>query len=308
MAFKRFPSVASLRGFEACVRHLNFSQAAAELHVTQSAISHQIRQLEELLGVELFERTASGMRLTPHGAELLPVVRVFLKDMGQLVDRFEHSRGQGAMLEIFVHDSFASTWLIPRLTKFYHLRPDIRLKLNTEEFARFENPNTQVAIRLGEQGAGWPGLHAQFVLQERIFPVCSPALIEALGAPTTPVDVLKYPLILRSRSTLNGQRVSSPSWEYWLGQHGVAAEHVNCALTVPHTSLAVHAALRGLGVAMARTSHIFDELESGALQKLFLDDLDTTSGYYFLCAPGKENSAEIQAFLHWLKAETQVPL
>ncbi len=303
MAFKRFPSVASLRGFEACVRHLNFSQAAAELHVTQSAISHQIRQLEELLGVELFERTAGAMKLSSHGVELLPVVRVFLKDMGRLVDRFEHSRGEGSVLEVFVHDSFASTWLIPRLSKFYHVRPDIRLKLNTDEFSRFENPNAQAAIRLGEQGASWSGLRAEFILAERIFPVCSPTLIETLGASSAPADVLKYPLILRSRSTLNGQRVSSPSWEYWLHKHGLCDEPFNCALTVPYSNMAVHAALRGLGVAMARTSHIFDELASGALQKLFVDELDTTTGYHFLCAPGKENTYEIQAFLDWLKSE-----
>jgi len=305
MAFKRFPSVASLRGFEACVRHLNFSQAATELHVTQSAISHQIRQLEELLGVELFERTAGAIKLTPNGVELLPVVRVFLKDMGRLVDRFEHNRGEGSVLEVFVHDSFASTWLIPRLSKFHHLQPDIRLKLNTDEFARFENPNGQLAIKLGEQGASWSGLYSEFVLAERIFPVCSPTLIEALGKSFTPADVLRYPLILRSRSTLNGQRVSSPSWDYWLNKHGLCGESLNCALTVPHSSMAVHAALRGLGVAMARTSHIFDELKSGSLQKLFTDELDTTTGYYFLCAPGKQKSYAIQAFLDWLKEEVR---
>lgn len=303
MAFKRFPSVAALRGFEACVRHLNFSQAATELHVTQSAISHQIRQLEELLGVALFERTAGAMKLTPHGSELLPVVRVFLKDMGHLVDRFEHSRDQGSVLEVFVHDSFAQTWLIPRLSKFYHARPDIRLKLNTDEFSRFENPNAQVAIRLAEQGASWSGLYAELILQERIFPVCSPRLVEALGTAATPAETLKYPLIMRSRSTLSGQRVSSPSWDYWLDQHGLCGEPFNCALTVPHTSIAVQAALRGLGVAMARTSHIFDELESGALQKPLMDELATTTGYYFLCAAGKEKTAEVRAFLEWLKTE-----
>ncbi|WP_296257762.1 MULTISPECIES: LysR substrate-binding domain-containing protein [unclassified Pseudomonas] len=307
MAFKRFPSVAGLRGFEACVRHLNFSQAAAELHVTQSAISHQIRQLEELLGVELFERTAGVVTLTAHGAELLPVVRVFLKDMGRLVDRFEHSRDQGSVLEVFVHDSFAQTWLIPRLSKFYHARPDIRLKLNTDEFSRFENPNAQVAIRLAEQGANWSGLYAELILRERIFPVCSPALVEAQGIASTPADILKYPLIVRSRSTLNGQQVSSPSWDYWLHKHGLSGEPFDCALTVPHTSIAVQAALRGLGVAMARTSHIFDELDSGVLQKPVMNELVTTTGYYFLCAAGKEKAAAAQAFLEWLKTEMPAP-
>lgn len=300
MALRKFPSIASLRGFEACVRHLNFSQAATELHITQSAISHQIKQLEDLLGVELFERSAGAMKLTAQGAELLPVVRVFFNDMSRVVDRFE--RGE-SMLEVFVHDSFATTWLIPRLSRFYSLWPDIRIKLRTEEFARFDNPNVQVAIRLETTEASWPGFFSEFVLAERIFPVCSAALVEALGVPVSAEDILRYPLIQRSRNKLNGQPVSSPSWEYWLDKHGVSADSLNCALTVPYTSMAVHAALKGLGVAMARTSHISDELKTGALQTLFAEEVDTDSGYHFLCSPGKEKTPEIQAFLEWVKVE-----
>jgi LysR family glycine cleavage system transcriptional activator len=300
---RKFPSIASLRGFEACVRHLNFSQAATELHITQSAISHQIKQLEDLLGVALFERSAGSVTLTQQGEALLPVVRVFFKDMSSVVDRFERGERRESMLEVFVHDSFATTWLIPRLRGFYRLWPDIRIKLRTEEFARFENPNGQVAIRLETQGAVWPGLFSEFILAERIFPVCTAGLIESMGAPVTAKDILRYPLVLRSRNKLNGQPVSSPSWEYWLDKHGVPSDAVDCALTVPYTSMAVHAALKGLGVAMARTSHISDELKTGALQKLFAEEVDTDGGYYFLCSPGKEKTPEIQAFLEWVKAE-----
>lgn len=303
MPLRKFPSIASLRGFEACVRHLNFSQAATELHITQSAISHQIKQLEDLLGVELFERSAGAMKLTRQGEELLPVVRVFFKDMSSVVDRFERGERKESMLEVFVHDSFATTWLIPRLPGFYALWPTIKIKLRTEEFARFENPNVQVAIRLETEGVTWPGFFSEFILAERIFPVCSAALIEAMGPPVTTEDVLRYPLILRSRNTLSGQPVSTPSWDYWLDKHNISSELLNCSLAVPYTSMAVHAALRGLGVAMARTSHISDELKTGELQKLFVDEIDTDSGYYFLCSPGKEKTSEIQAFLEWVKAE-----
>jgi LysR family glycine cleavage system transcriptional activator len=303
MPLRKFPSSASLRGFEACVRHLNFSQAAAELHITQSAISHQIKQLEDLLGVELFERSAGAMKLTQQGEELLPVVRVFFKDMSNVIDRFERGERRAAMLEVFVHDSFATTWLIPRLPGFYALWPQIRIKLRTEEFARFDNPNGQVAIRLETKEATWLGLFSEFILAERIFPVCSAGLIESLGAPVSAEDILRYPLVLRARNKLNGQPVSSPSWEYWLDKHGVPSQSLNCALTVPYTSMAVHAALKGLGVAMARTSHISDELKTGALQKMFADEVDTDSGYYFLCSPGKEKVPEVRAFMEWVKAQ-----
>ncbi|TBU85195.1 LysR family transcriptional regulator [Pseudomonas dryadis] len=307
MPLRRFPSMASLRGFEACARHLNFSQAAAELHITQSAISHQIKQLEDLLGVELFERHAGAMKLSRNGAELLPVVRGFFKEMSRVVDGFERGRRRAPVLEVFVHDSFATTWLIPRLPRFQALWPGIGIRLNTEEFARFDNASAQVAIRLETRAARWPGLYSDFIFAERIFPVCSAALIEALGLPAAADDILRYPLILRSRSKLNGQRVSSPSWEFWLDHHGVACESLNCALSVPHTSMAVLAAFRGLGVAMARTSHISDELKTGELQKLFTDELDTDSGYYFLCAQGKEKTPEIRAFMRWLKEEAYPP-
>ncbi|MDB5980943.1 MAG: hypothetical protein JWQ69_1958 [Pseudomonas sp.] len=303
MALKKFPSVASLKGFEACARHLNFSQAATELHITQSAISHQIKQLEEVLGAALFERSGGAMTLTPNGAELLPVVRSFFKGMTSIVDRFEQIERRELILEVFVHDSFATTWLLPRLSGFYALWPDIKVKIVTEEFARFDNANSQIAIKLAVKECPWPGLYSEFVLEEQMFPVCSPELIKSLGAPTGPADIIRYPLIIRSRNKLSGESVNSPSWEYWLDKNSVPFEPVNRALTVPYTSMAVLAALRGLGVAMARTSHISDELKTGKLQKLFVEEVDTQSGYYFLCTQGKEKTFEINAFLNWLKGE-----
>ncbi|MDB6141934.1 MAG: hypothetical protein JWP80_978 [Pseudomonas sp.] len=301
MALKKFPSVASLKGFEACARHLNFSQAATELHITQSAISHQIKQLEDILGAELFERTAGAMKLTNNGAELLPVVRGFFKGMTTIVDRFEQVERKELILEIFLHDSFATTWLLPRLSGFYKQWPDIKVKISTEEFARFEGANSQVAIKLADKDCAWPGLFSEFILEEQMFPVCSPGLVHALGMPTGPADIIRYPLIFRSRNKLNGESSNSPTWDHWLGKHAVPFESINRALTVPYTSMAVLAALRGLGVAMARTSHISDELETGKLQKLFVEEMDTQSGYYFLCTQGKEKTFEINAFLEWLK-------
>jgi LysR family glycine cleavage system transcriptional activator len=303
MAVKKFPSVASLKGFEACARHLNFSQAATELHITQSAISHQIKQLEEVLGAELFERSGGAMTLTSQGAELLPVVRSFFKGMTRIVDRFEQIERRELMLEVFAHDSFATTWLLPRLSGFYALWPDIKVRIVTEEFARFESANSQVAIKLAEKQRAWPGLYSEFVLAEQMFPVCSPELVKSLGVPSGPADIIRYPLIIRSRNRLSGESVNSPSWEYWLDKNAVPFEPTNRALTVPYTSMAVLAATRGLGVAMARTSHISDELKTGKLQKLFVDEVDTQSGYYFLCTQGKEKTFEINAFLNWLKEE-----
>lgn len=303
MASRKFPSMAALRGFEACVRHLNFSQAALELHLTQSAISHQIRQLEALLGTELFDRSAAGMALTQAGHDLLPIVRDFLKDYSALATRFARDAQGPTTLELFVHDSFANTWLIPRLPGFYAAYPDIRIRLNTEDFTRFDNVSGQAAIRLAPRDTSWQGFHGQFILAERIFPVCSPALIDQIGAPATPADIFAYPVILRARSLANGTQISTPSWDYWLGEHGLTPDGLNCALTVPHSNMAVGAAIRGLGVAMARTSHISDELRNGALQKLFDDEMDSGTGYHFLCPPGKQNSHEIQAVLSWLKSE-----
>lgn len=305
MPMKKLPSLASLKGFEACARHLNFSQAAAELHLTQSAISHQIKQLEDTLGVALFERSATSMALTAQGAELLEVVRGFLRDMTRLVDAFGKQTQRPTTLEVFVHDSFATTWLLPRLAGFTEQWPHVDVKIVNEEFARFDAAHAQVAIRNAPKGNAWPGLFATFMLEEKMFPVCSPALLATFGAPACAADVLRYPLIFRSRNMLNGGPVRAPSWDAWLDHHGLPFAALNRALTVPHSNMAVLAAVRGLGVAMARTSHIGDELLTGKLVKLLAEDLDTHSGYHFLCAQGKEQSAPIDAFVQWLSAEIQ---
>lgn len=307
MAARKFPSMAAIRGFEACVRHLNFSQAALELHVTQSAISHQIRQLEEVLGAELFDRSGGAMVVTQAGIELLPIVRLFLKDFAALATRFDRGDQGVTLIELFVHDSFANTWLIPRLSSFYASHPDIRIQINTEDFSRFDNASGQAAIRLETREAAWAGFYSEFILAERIFPVCSPTLIDRIGTPQTPADVLKFPVILRSRSMANGEQISTPSWDYWLQKNGLTTDALNCALVVPHSNMAVSAAIRGLGVAMARTSHLSDELRTGALQKLLDEEMESDTGYHFLCAPGKQNSPEIRAVLEWFKAESTDP-
>lgn len=307
MAARKFPSMAALRGFEACVRHLNFSQAALELHVTQSAISHQVRQLEEVLGAELFDRSAGTMVVTQAGMELLPVVRQFLKDFAALAVRFERNAQGSSLIELFVHDSFANTWLIPRLPAFYARHPDIRIQLNTDDFSRFDNASGQAAIRLETQAATWPGFYSEYILPERIFPVCSPALIEQYGVPETPADVLRFPVILRSRHLANGEQIATPSWDYWLEKNALATASLNGVLVVPHSNMAVSAAIRGLGVAMARTSHLSDELRTGALRKLLAHEMESDTGYHFICAPGKQNAPEIRAILEWLKAESIEP-
>ncbi|WP_460126046.1 LysR substrate-binding domain-containing protein [Pseudomonas sp. S2_C03] len=307
MAIRKFPSMTALRGFEACARHLNFSQAALELHITQSAISHQIKQLEEVMGAQFFDRSAGAMTLTKAGAELLPTVRSFLKDINALAGRFERDAQGQSMVELFVHDSFANTWLIPRLPGFHAAHPDIRIQLNTHEFSRFDHPSGQAAIRLGEDHAAWPGFFSEFILPEKIFPVCSPALVARLGVPDSAADVLRYPIILRWRSLLSGEMVSTPSWDYWLEKNELTSLPFDCALTVPHSSMAVLAAIRGLGVAMARTSHISDELQTGLLQKLVDEETDCGTGYHFLCAPGKEHTPEIRSLLEWFRSESQQP-
>lgn len=304
MAIRKFPSMTTLRGFEACARHLNFSQAALELHITQSAISHQIKQLEESMGAQFFDRSSGAMTLTKAGAELLPTVRTFLKDINALAGRFKRDAQGQSMVELFVHDSFANTWLIPRLPRFYAAHPNIRIQLNTDEFSRFDNPSAQAAIRLGEESAAWPGLFSEFILPERIFPVCSPALIARLGLPGSVAEVLKYPIILRWRSLQNGEMVSTPSWDYWLQKNDLSSLPFECVLTVPHSNMAVSAAIRGLGVAMARTSHLSDELDTGALQKLVTEEMNCGTGYHFLCSPGKESTPEIRRILEWFRSES----
>ena len=171
----RLPSLNAMRAFEAAARHLSFSRAADELHVTKAAVSHQVKALEEELGLPLFRRLNRALMLTDAGQTLYPAVSEALGIMGTAVARLKRQDEAGG-LTVTMLDSFAAIWLVPRLGRFRTLHPEIDVRISTsDDSVDFAQSDVDLAIRYG--AGRWPGVHAERIMTEEIFPVCAPALL-----------------------------------------------------------------------------------------------------------------------------------
>src|ERR1700716_1640465 len=171
----RLPSLNGLRAFEAAARHLSFTNAASELNVTQTAISHQIRRLEQELGIRLFVRQNRALALTPQARDYLPGVRAAFNDLKLATDRLLR-RDDDQVLTVSTLASLAAKWLLPRLSTFQEAHPDIDVRTpRSASFVDFRPGNVDAAIRYGR--GHWPGLRADWLMADQLFPVCSPALL-----------------------------------------------------------------------------------------------------------------------------------
>lgn len=300
MTKRPFPAISALRGFEAAARHLNFSRAASEMNVTPSAISHQIRQIEELWQLELFDRGAGRLTLSSLGQNLAPVVHEFLARLEHILDARDRAREKN-VVRVNVHESLGVTWLLPRLHRFYSAHPTIRVWLSTDEFAGFDEMDVDVAICLAP--CDWKGTVQEVLLKEYMFPVCSPDLVNRLGRPSWPDELLAFPLIGRHRSELEERKTQPPSWLHWFAKYGLNDVRVPASMILPNTSMAIQAAIDGTGVALARSAHITNQLERGQLIALFEPAPPTDSAYCFRTQAGQQSTLPMQAFRQWLKRE-----
>ena len=184
----RYPPISALRALEAAARHLSYTRAAEELFVTQSAISHQIKHIEELWNVKLFERKGRRLILTDSGHALVPVVRDFIRRLTATIEEITDTEDNPAALRITLLQSFAFKWLVPRLGHFNHEYPDVNVWISTsDELEDFDSKNADIGIRLGY--GNWSNLFEELLLQEYVFPVCSPRFIDEFGLPEKPEDL-----------------------------------------------------------------------------------------------------------------------
>lgn len=295
MMLSRNPPFAALRALEAAARHLNFTRVAEELNVTQSAVSHQIRHLEELWGLKLFGRPPSGLVLTRAGQALAPVVRHFLDDLEQTLDTLqtEHKR---APLRVDMLQSFSVKWLVPRLGRFHDEHPEIDIWISThDELINFSSENVDVAIRLGH--GEYPGLLSNLLLREHVFPVCSPAFVKDQETLNEPVDLLNSSLLLRLGDPAH------PNWQDWFAKAGVVGATLIEGPRFPDSNMALQAAMDGQGVALARSAHVCADLKAGRLVRLFDVDYPSSVSYYLVCPEATAQKPHIQAFRKWLLAE-----
>lgn len=291
----RLPPTAALRSLEAVARLASYTRAAEELHVTQSAVSHQIRHIEELWGIKLFRRRGRRLAETPEAQAVVPIVREFLERLEAALHLIASEEERGS-LRVSLLQSFAFKWLVPRLERLQREHPEINVWISTSEnLVDFRNDDVDVAIRLGR--GDWRGIYTQLLLREYVFPVCSAHFLERVKPPQTPADLLHYPLLYRHSADI------CPRWRDWFHDAGVSVKRLPKGSRFPETSMAVQAAIDGLGIALARSAHVEDDLAAGRLLKLFDVYSPSSVAYYFTCPKGAETQPRIVAFRTWLLRE-----
>ena len=287
------PSLNGLRAFEAAARHLSFTRAAAELNVTQTAISHQIRRLEEQLGVRLFLRKSRALLLTREAQEYLPAVRAAFEDLRLATERLKRPE-KAQLLTVSTIASLAAKWLLPRLASFQEAHPAIEVRISSSShLVDFRREEVDVAIRYGR--GRWPGLRATWLMAEDIFPVCSPALLKG-GKP------LKRPQDLAHHTLIHGT-LSREDWQLWLTAAGLpTALATRPGLTFDLSLMALQAAVDGLGVALGRTAYVEADIAAGRLVVPFDVKLPTEAGYYVVAPEETADTPKIAVFRDWLVA------
>ena len=238
----RLPSLNGLRAFEAAARHLSFTLAASELNVTQTAISHQIRRLEEELGIRLFVRQNRALALTPEARDYLPGVRAAFNDLRLATDRLLR-KDDDKVLTVSTLASLAAKWLLPRLTDFQEHHPGIDVRITTStSLVDFQRDNVDAAIRYGR--GQWPGLRADWLMADELFPVCSPSLLRG-------DKPLRCPEDLKSHMLLHTSNANSDDWRLWLTAAGLPADIARQpGITFDMIFMTIQAAIDGIGVAM----------------------------------------------------------
>lgn len=288
----------ALRAFEAAARHLSFVVAAEELHVTPSAISQQVRTLENYLGLKLFVRSATGVRLTPEAAAAYPEVRQGLAHLAAAIDKLRGDWRDG-VVTLTLPISFAAKWLMPRIERFRAAHPDLELRLDTSNgLADYVADGIDIGVRYGL--GDYPGLEAERLLDEEVFPVCSPSLLTPGASHLRPDQLQDMTLIHDATIDFDP---GFPSWRTWLTAHGGGEVDATRGLRFNSTVLAIQAAIDGQGIALGRGVAVAGDLAAGRLVRPFDGTQATRCAYHVLYLPGALAHPKIRAVRDWLFAE-----
>jgi len=290
---RRLPPLNTLRSFEAAARYESFTRAAEELHVTQSAVSQQVKALETGLGVKLFGRERQRLKITPAGRDYLIVIREALDHIGAGTERLLQRRND-SILTVSTSLDFATKWLVHRLARFAAAHPGIDLRVSaTMHTVDFAHEDIDVAVRHGD--GNWPGLEVTRLCEEQIFAICSPKLLAGRNRLRRPADVLKWPLL-----RLEDQ---SRAWERWFALAGMVAPEPLAGPVLNRASMLIDAAIDGQGIALARTTLAAWDLISGRLVRPFDLSWRPADTYRIVCPKATAKVAKIGRFRDWLLAE-----
>ena len=286
---RELPSLNAIRVFDAAARHENFSRAAEELSVTQSAVSRQVQLLEEQLGRQLFERRGPRLVLTETGRSYHAVVEEGLSLIRRGTARLLRTR-PNPLLTVSVLPSFAAKWLAPRLRAFEASCPEIELRLALSyRVVDFNDAaDVDVAIRYGR--GQWPGVHAEAIIQDQIFPVCSPAVAARLRSPED----------LRDEQLLLDNPIFD-EWGLWADSAGVDLDATRTRALTDDFNIQLQIATEGQGVALARGLLVADDLRAGRLVAPFELAVTGSVQYYFVCPRERLEEARIATLKRWMQ-------
>lgn len=302
MSFRRLPPLSALRAFEAAARHENFTRAAEEVLLTQSAISRHVRALEEDLGVRLFERRNRAVRLTSDGRKLMDAVSMALSHVSLVTQDIRQQRGSGP-LRVGMLTSQASLYVVPRMAAFRQQFPDLDVHIVSLE----RNPNPTVddfdiSIVVGQQDD--PSFHRELLFMEEAYPICSPDYLAEHGPFSGPADLLGDTLLHLDDASWVGYPWPTPiNWSVWLGHFGIDLPLPPHGMTFTSYQMVVQAAQRGLGVAIGWHHCAADLIREGSLVRPVPEVCQWDRGHYIVVPSDRAERPEIVAFGAWLKDE-----
>ena len=292
---RSLPSLTALPAFESSARLLSFTRAAEELYVTQAAVSWQVRVLEENLGVQLFERAHRQVRLTDEGQQFQHAITVALDIIARAADGLREQVA-GSDLTIAADLSMAHLWLLPRFGWFREAFPDIAVSvLASEREAECLKDGVDVALLYGD--GNWPGFESELLVQEKIFPVCSPDYLQRCAPISEPEELVNHVLL-----DLRGERWDWVDWRQWLTEKDLAVPDDAHFIAFNNLPLLIQATCRGQGVGLGWGSLVDDLLEDGTLVKPIDMSLHTDRGYYVLRRANVRMSPQTKVLYDWVVA------
>ncbi|BET98231.1 transcriptional regulator GcvA [Xenorhabdus taiwanensis] len=287
---KRLPPLNALRVFDAAARHLSFTKAAEELFVTQAAVSHQMKSLEDFLGLKLFRRRNRSLLLTEDGQSYYLDIKEIFTAINDATRKLQARSAKGA-LTVSLSPSFAIQWLVPRLSGFNQSFPgiDVRIQAVDREEDKLSD-DVDVAIFYGR--GNWPGLRTDRLYPEYLLPVCSPALLTGDRPLKTPADLAKHTLLHDS---------SRRDWQAYVRQLDMQQQiNVQQGPIFSHSAMVIQAAVHGQGVALANNVMAQNEIDAGRLVCPFNDVLVSKNAFYLVCHDNQAELGKIAAFRKWI--------
>jgi LysR family glycine cleavage system transcriptional activator len=295
------PPLSALRAFEAAARHLSLTRAALELHVTPGALSHQIRGLEELLGVKLFERKVRAIALTAAGRQVYPGLQAGFGQIRDAVASLDAVHASNILL-VSTSPGMTSKWLAPRLSRFSNDFADVDVRISSSlGNANFETDGVDIAVRnLSAEPAPNAALEIEKLADISLVAVCSPRLIERHGAVQNAKDLARLPLI---HAESFSPRVPIPNWSEWFDAAGVADVDLRRGLHFNSADHALDAAGEGAGILLAHDLLAYDDLRTGRLIIPVKLSLPSGRAYHLVWPKGRRLSRAAEGFRRWIKDE-----